>query len=785
MDNYCLNLYEIEEPGRLAFEFRLVEVRGLDRATVSNPDLIDQNLNILAKLVAIREKCPVSIIRDLQQFLLAVPAATRIEQLEYHLAPDIATLVPQSNTRHSTLLASDPLERHVAVDFLRFCLRGPLWASRELWSSSPQTFFAKRPLNGHEISREVDLYEGFHFHVRYLDEKLFVGIMLSYKYVDMAWATDRFSPEDLRRHKMRMFLYHFGNQWYPVQLLDGLEKSIREARFVPESTGEPISVFDYTVQKAGQNPPPWIRALDPESPAILYRYPGRDQRLFAALALAKLIHRTNDPEIKDFHRRSIKSPDDRFRFSRQVIERYFQSRQFFGSEMKVRTEAYAVRPLLFPVPALEFGQKYVLTVGPNVANGETPLAGLGRARMNCLLDRRAGAAVTTTLEPQYIVIPQSLDRAIASDLSHRLESATRTFLQTSYRFETVLYDDRRARTLKQHIEAILAGVQNANLKHGRGVLILPSNAHDDLHNYIKRALRERFEFQCLDAARVSNFYRTVLRKGEGQVEIVPDLERRYTSYLRYAALGLMIVNRQWGWVLKEKTRYDAYICVDVLNQQAAFTFFYDGGRHCYMRSCDSKQPGKHERLSRQQVRTMVYEGLRADLSSTAKPRSIVLQRDGRLFRREWLGFEEAVQQLIDEGVLDRDLVYGAFEIAKKFNAGLRLVQDRNGSLQNPRIGAAYHLGTDEGIVCTTGFPFPLRGTASPLAVRIYKGPLNLDWVMEDVFRKSLLAWSAPDHCLSVPIDLKLCDEFLRAFAAEANEEEAVYGEEVEEAAELV
>jgi hypothetical protein len=57
--------------------------------------------------------------------------------------------------------------------------------------------------------------------------------------------------------------------------------------------------------------------------------------------------------------------------------------------------------------------------------------------------------------------------------------------------------------------------------------------------------------------------------------------------------------------------------------------------------------------------------------------------------------------------------------------------------------------------------------------------------MEDVFRKSLLAWSAPDHCLSVPIDLKLCDEFLRAFAAEANREEAVYGEEVEEAAELV
>jgi hypothetical protein len=57
--------------------------------------------------------------------------------------------------------------------------------------------------------------------------------------------------------------------------------------------------------------------------------------------------------------------------------------------------------------------------------------------------------------------------------------------------------------------------------------------------------------------------------------------------------------------------------------------------------------------------------------------------------------------------------------------------------------------------------------------------------MEDVFRKSLLAWSAPDHCLSMPIDLKLCHESLRAFAADANEEEALYGEEVEEPVEAV
>ncbi len=559
---------------------------------MSNPDLVDRNVNILATLVAIREKCPVTLVRDPSRFCLAVPAGKHIDQLEYHLPPDIVTLEPSSEVHRSNLLASDRQARHVAIGFLNFCLRGPMWAHPGLWSLSPQTFFSKKPLNGNEISRETYLYEGFHFHLRYLDDKLFVGIKLAHKYVDVAWAVDRFTSEERKRLKMRMFLYHFGNRWFPVQLLEALDKSIQEARFVPGDTGEPISVFDYTAEKAGKNPPPWIRSLDPNSPAILYRYPGRAQRLFAALGLAKLILRTDDAGAKELHRRSIRNPEERFGFTRRVIESYFQGRQFFGTEVRVKAEAHAVRVRLFPVPPLEFGQGQVLKVGENAAKGEGPPSDLGRARMNFLLDRGAGVAVTSTLEPQYILIPQSLDRTIASEITKRLEAVTRSFLQTSYKLDTVLFDDRAARTLKQNVDAIVAGVQQANVKHGRGVLILPERAHHDLHNYVKRALRDQFQFQCLDAAKVSGFYSTVLRKGAKCVEVVPDLERRYTSYLRYAALGLLIVNRQWGWVLKEGTRYDAYVCFDVLNRQAAFTFFYDGGRHCYTRLHDSNQAEK-------------------------------------------------------------------------------------------------------------------------------------------------------------------------------------------------
>src|SRR6266852_3773848 len=94
MDTHRINLYEIEEPGRLSFEYRLAAVEGLDRATVSNADLVDANLNKLAMQVAHREKCPVAIVREADHFLLAVAANSKLEDREYHLAPDVVSLNP-------------------------------------------------------------------------------------------------------------------------------------------------------------------------------------------------------------------------------------------------------------------------------------------------------------------------------------------------------------------------------------------------------------------------------------------------------------------------------------------------------------------------------------------------------------------------------------------------------------------------------------------------------------------------------------------------------------------
>src|SRR5262249_21747484 len=136
----------------------------------------------------------------------------------------------------------------------------------------------------------------------------------------------------MRRLKMRHFLYQFGHQWYVVQVLGILQTSLSTTRFQPEGADAPTTVFDYTTAANQKNTPPWIQSLDPNSPAIVDRRPGRDARRYGAAALSKLIHRTDAPEVRHLHHRSLKAPQDRFRFTSDIVSRYFNRAVLDGVE---------------------------------------------------------------------------------------------------------------------------------------------------------------------------------------------------------------------------------------------------------------------------------------------------------------------------------------------------------------------------------------------------------------------------------------------------------------------
>ena len=202
---------------------------------------------------------------------------------------------------------------------------------------------------------------------------------------------------------------------------------------------------------------------------------------------------------------------------------------------------------------------------------------------------------------------------------------------------------------------------------------------------------------------------------------------------------------------------------------------------CAMRDQESSHK---ERLPRALVCTLVYEGLKEDLPDLDEaPRSLVLRRDGRLHESEWLGFNDAIKKLVDEQLLPRDILVGAVEVPKHRSYGVRVALATSSDLENPTMGTWEVFSKSEGIVCTTGWPFNIPGTVEPLVVLLARGNLDLVKILEDTFGMAQLCWPTPTGCMRLPVDLKLCDEHLRAFAGRADEDKALFGESEEEAEE--
>jgi hypothetical protein len=775
MESHVFNLFEITNLAELQTRYRLVDLDG----TFGEGDLADQNLSLLAKRVAYREQAPVALVRPGGCPALAVPADLELTEREYQLTPDVVTLLPQRETHALELNKLSAETERIGISFLSIHLRTPLMRKPGLWSSGAHTYFSKRPVNYRDDRREIDVFEGFGYRLLRIGTRLFLSLWLTNKYADNRWLLDRYDENSIHALKMRHLLYHGAVRWFPVQLLGLTGKAIAEQRFVLEEDNSVANVYDYTRARAGATAPQWIRSLSPDSPAISYQYPGNEKKHFGAAALCKLLVATDDPRASRLHRLSIKPPEARFRATCELLSAHFSGVSFEGIPVRISDTPLREKPRVFAVPAVSFGQNKVLRVARSRHDAGVGLSELGSSRMSCLLDPQSGLAVHDVLGAQYMLVPQSLERKVAADYQDRLEKTVRQFLHTPYSFRPVVYDDRNAKTLKQQVDAVTAALERAEVLSGHGVLVLPANANPDLHNFLKRRLHGRLQLQCARAAKVRDFYRLEPRNGAASFSVPQERERDYVSYLRYTAMGLLLVNRQWPWVLEGGTHYDVYVGLDVLRNTAAFTFFYEGGRKCFVRLEESKQK---EKVPRNKVAAVLYQHLKEDLKGAArKPRSIILRRDGRAYESEWLGFQDAVRKLVSEGVLPKDVLVGVVEVHKSFALGLRIASDTGGGeLRNPRIGSYRELGTHEGIVCTTGYPFKFDGTVKPLLVGIARGSLDLLKVLEDTFALSQLCWPAPNRCMRLPIDLKLCDELLRATASEADDDEALYGEEEEE-----
>ena len=243
MQSYLLNLYEIKNARDLQIAYRLVDIDGLLGNDREDGDLVDRNLSLLVKQIAYQEKAPVALLRQNGKPVIAIPWERTLSKDEYALTPDVVSLRARNEihrVQHDSLSQSDSQVRQA---FLRFSLSSPFMGNDQIWSSRNTAFFHKTPVNYRDDRRDVDVYEGFAYRMIETNGRLYVSLRLVYRYVDSAWLVDRFDAAGIRSKKMRHALYHFGNRWYPIQLLDLLEKGIKDTKFALPDGGGVLKVW--------------------------------------------------------------------------------------------------------------------------------------------------------------------------------------------------------------------------------------------------------------------------------------------------------------------------------------------------------------------------------------------------------------------------------------------------------------------------------------------------------------------------------------------------------------
>ena len=767
-----LNLFAIGNLADLSCTYRLLEITNLP-----DNDRVSAELNRLLGMFISDTHKPACIYKKDNKTYLATTADISNIKTEWRLVPHIVKLIPDDCEYQLNYNAIALEQIQIAIRILSYKIRRALNKNEELWNDKYGSFYFRQPKNIN--NSQINILNGFVYRLHYLqDGKIYLSLDSTVRYIDSKSLWE-YLQEGAKFNSFRWqhFIYKFGYQWYRVQLFSQLHEHINKQIFYSEKDKQSYNIYDYTLNNCKKPLPDYISSLAPDSSAIIYRYPNKEDDKYGAAALCFKTYKTNDFAVKQFHRSSILRPNDRLTKSQSLINNYFQNINFSSvQQINITSELYKKEIKRFDIPDLLFGQDKVLRVKQGNLDDGIPLKNYPKKREYLLSDREAGILIKSGFKTQYIFVPKSLDRQIADKFKQDFVERMKNFTVPNYITKTILFDDRDTNNLHQQVKAIKKAVESNNIDSGYGLLMLPENAKQDLHNFIKKELYDVIQFQCIDVNELKKFF----VKSNNSYNLKQDDKtiRGFSSYVKYTAFGMLQVNRKWLYALSSPLNHDVYIGIDVLNHMAGFTYVYNGGKDCYFRYYESKQA---EKLSKKQVYKIIKEDLQRDISNLdIQPKSIIIHRDGRSFDTEKSGFRKAIKSLQEGGFLSADVLTGIVEIHKSSAFRMRLCEENNGMFVNPHIGDYFIFDSKQGIVCNTGYPFRISGTANPLFASIAEGYLNIEFVLEDIFCLSQLAYAAPSSASRNPSTISIGDFFLEAVASDSDREAALYSEDNED-----
>jgi hypothetical protein len=775
MKQNIINSFRITNLLEFDFSYKLIEVQFSDSDTKAEKDF-NQELGKVQLAIAAESGVAVPVFRNGKPFI-AIPQNAIVTKKAVSGNPLTINLKHFPKVYHIKANDTSFETQEIILKFINFVIRRQLTRKHGLWEFGSQRYF---PKNSKPMRDGIEESDGFEFKLIH-GSNLGLEIVLDIAsvYTEDCVLSDYINLQNVGNYRKALFerkcLYQNGDDWYDVEIA-GFGKSIDSESI--EKDNNRFIVYDYILRNTRCENFDIKTKVKPEHVSLLYKYPGRDMKPHAgSTSLAKLILPSNSPAYGNLHKRSIKSPPSRFRSVQYFINKYFQNLTFQGKKLIVAKEPMAERLGKFKLTVLKYAGNRLLAVDNQGRNGVLERDYPYQRRK---MIERFGILKNDEFDPQYLLFPSEWDEGLISAFKDEFTKLAKCMAPNFPGFEMAIpYTFSDGITALDQVKEIQALLTKKGVETGFALFILPeiedSKYVSHFHDLLKKKLYKDIRFQCASAKNLENFFASYPSKSEDILyEYLPKQESmgRYKSYLFYLALEYFTLNRKWAYCLANPLHYDIYIGIDVHGRHAGFSlFFKDGDNKIFF---DYMEVPKKPRSVRANKVTNIDEAVKklAEMlernipDCAPNPNGIIFMMDGRSHGegKEIIG--RLIDYLHDKKLLNKETIkWGVVDVLKDSSVPLRIATTTNGQegLENPKAGT-YRVNLNkkepEGFLFNTGFPFKIRGSASPLQLVLRAGNVDFVKVMQDIFDQSMLAFSAPDLSNSLPIVLKLIDVFL-------------------------
>ncbi|NEI74311.1 hypothetical protein GR212_32670 [Rhizobium lusitanum] len=775
------NLYKLGGLETVTARYKLFDVLGSDPG---GPEYF-AGVTRLQRTLTRQYQRPFAVLQRGDIMQLAAPEDIADSLVSHHnMVRWVAQLEPSGDTIEIDCSVDGDEFDPIRLKFLNFIVQTPLYNNTELWRPrAGDAFYGRQPTSSRE---GVDIFEGVSVRVVPYPEGGF-GVILEAKtkFISAISIGAKTDQNTIRRMKGSSCLYRMGDLWFEITI-SGAGQSVSHP--ITFEDGKPISLKAYLHKHAQRPIPRSLVNLKGDGVVVNYRGSETAQVKAAPAELCFPVLDTHSSRGARLQRQTILPPKVRREKALEFKRRYLDNIVLGNTRITVADRPARTPNRMFDLPDILFGNGRTL-YGTGRGGERVDANGYAKSRRRMLEQLQAGLYENSALEPQTLVMPQSIMNAWGPKFVDDFKSEVqRLHPAGGYDPTTVYFDDLSAPVnAANQARAILKLAQDKLLGPGDCAIMIHNTAgqnrmQEKLPALIINKLRQDYGVNAaiFHVATPGAAYERLGSGVDARYTRRSDDRGRYSGYLAGAALNkVLIPNGKWPFVLAGRLAADVVIGIDVKHQTAGAVLIADGGRIIRHKL---KTSNKHEKLSSGTVEALIAEMLRSEAPFLKTlTRNIVVHRDGRVFPSEIKGMRAACKALAEEGLIASDFELNVFELGKSSPAALRLFKVReyageNTSILNPEMGDWLALTENEGFVCTTGWPLLPNGTAKPLHVTRAAGSLPMKDALGDIFQLSCLTWTRPESCSRLPISLKLCDTFLRDEGADHDEDEILQGD---------